>query len=179
MQPFVIDEPEDEGILHSRPTRENGTSSNRDEGPSQIATASRNDEHSNSRQDEEVGLPCSSGLSSKTPSQKTSTGSFRPKQFKATLDKLSPVPAVTTQQIKATSSRKGHSSILTGTPMKTALEEAETKKKEKALKKEETVKRAAKKLIGNPIAKFKQPKSKKPRIGLKKEEKKTSFFNEE
>lgn len=91
-----------------------------------------------------LAVPGPSGFSGKMAS--TSTGETA--RLLSTLDKLSPIPRVAVEQIKGNSERKGHSTVLTGTPMKSVLEEAETRKKEKAAKKETSKRKQAEKLLG-------------------------------
>lgn len=76
--------------------------------------------------------------------------------FVKALNKLSPIPKIAEAQLKCNSDRKQHSSILTGTPMKTVLEEADSKKKEQALKKDAKRKKEAEKVL-NPNKKQKKP----------------------
>ncbi|XP_039278688.1 uncharacterized protein LOC120350209 [Nilaparvata lugens] len=96
----------------------------------------------------EVNLPGSSGVT-----------------FMKALYKFSPIPKIAEAKLKSNTDRKLHSSIVTGTPMKTVLEEAEAKKKDKAAKKDAKRKRDATKIL-NPDKKIK----KSAIVKVKKEE---------
>ena len=76
------------------------------------------------------------------------------------LDKFSPIPNIVEDQIKANASRKGHSTLLTGTPMKTVLEEAQKKKQANAAKKDKKQKKEAEKILNIPDIVKKNKKAK-------------------
>ncbi|KAF2890827.1 hypothetical protein ILUMI_15346, partial [Ignelater luminosus] len=67
--------------------------------------------------------------------------------------KFSPIPKYAAANIEENSRRKGHSSILTGTPLKAELEKAAVKRQEKEFKKKQARLKAASKLLGKPTEK--------------------------
>ncbi|XP_046684553.1 uncharacterized protein LOC124370309 [Homalodisca vitripennis] len=125
------------------------------------------------KQDGYIGLPGPSEMSKKITLEPTSNCSG---SITAVINKFSPLPAFAADQIKGNSRRKGQSSILTSTPMKATLEEALEKRKQKDLKKFNSAKWAAAKLLTSKLDIGLSPK-KRPRIkkeGTRKPGRKTN-----
>lgn len=86
-----------------------------------------------------------------------------------TINKLSPLPRIAEEQLRANSDRKGHSTILTGTPMKTMLDEAQKKREDNAERKTLKLKREAKKLLEEKIGNKNIKNKKSNPVKVKKE----------
>lgn len=130
LEPICIDDPDD-------------TESENQEQAEKMILEETGEENNlvNASNTSEVGLldvePCSSKTVQEVP-QKT---------FLQSLEKFSPVPKLAAESSK----RKGHSSFLTGTPMKAVLEETVANRKEKTLKKEQAERKSAAKVLGMSI----------------------------
>lgn len=118
------------------------------------------------------GSGCSAGSLPKTKPASKEQAKENTAYFEENLQIISPLPLSKNQAgSKPVSDRKQHSIILTGTPMKSVLEEAKIKKKEKEVK----AKIKLEKLLDNPngdrskiLKKLKKEKKEKTRIVEKK-----------
>jgi hypothetical protein len=168
VEPILIDDQEDEGR-----DLNNGISEKSNPNTDSQQAQEPIDELGIYSEDGLPGLPGCSGTS-------TNGRSKNGEAFSQFLNKFSPVPKVAEEKVEVNSKRKGHSCILTATPMKTILQEKESKRKEKGFKKEFAAKKAARKLLteGNktrPIKINKIKKEKKKSCVPTKKIKKAAF----
>lgn len=130
------------------------------------------------------GLPGVPGCSGMSPANKPEGG----EKFRSTLDKISPVPKAALEKVRENSKRKGHSCILTSTPVKKILEDKELKRKDKNVKKDIAARKAALKLLQDTTqntksktsgknTKVKVTKNTKKYCGPPKKQKKKPSYN--
>ncbi|KAF2902688.1 hypothetical protein ILUMI_03502 [Ignelater luminosus] len=96
------------------------------------------------------GVPCFSGSAQKLDPTQTK---HQNKIFSEALKKFSPISKYAAAKIKENLRRKGHSSILTGTPLKAELEKTAVERQDKEFKKKQASLKAASKLLDKPTEK--------------------------
>lgn len=115
------------------------------------------------------GVPCSSSSTQKLHAPQSKNQEHT--TFSKALEKFSPIPKYVAAKIKENSRKKGHSTILTGTPIKIELEKIVVKREEKDIKKKQASLKAASKLLKKPLKKYTTNPANK--IGAKTKQKKS------
>ncbi|XP_054267225.1 jerky protein homolog-like [Macrosteles quadrilineatus] len=143
MQPLVIDEQEDEEV--NRSSTDNVSADVRHDLNSPALRTCQQKTQDTALVNEELRVNAADGLPGVPGCSGTGHDENR---FSQILDKLSPLPKAAVYQVKENSKRKGHSAVLTSTPMKAVLEESEAKRIEKKIQEKVNCQKSSDQTLG-------------------------------